>query len=129
MKILPMNSASFLTCLATIVIGSLAGGPCAGMVADSLPTPRKLHDIVIYQDARFHAAFPSVVRRPDGDIIVAFRRAPNRNIFGEAKTNHTDPNSYLVTVRSKDGVNWQKEPSLLYAHAFGGSQDPCMLQL
>ena len=40
-----------------------------------------------------------------------------------------DPNSYLVSVRSKDGETWAPEPELIYAHPFGGSQDPCLLKL
>lgn len=90
----------------------------------------KLEDIVIYSDDRFHSAFPSIVRRPDGELLVAFRRAPERRVFGESSTSHTDPNSYLMLVRSKDdGRTWSKEPELIWANPFGGSQDPCMLQL
>jgi sialidase-1 len=93
-------------------------------------TIRKLEDIVIYEDAKFYAAFPSMVRRPNGDLLVAFRRAPERRVLGEASAGHTDPNSYLVLVRSKDdGKTWTREPELIYAHPFGGSQDPCMVQL
>ena len=90
---------------------------------------QKLEDIVIYEDARFYAAFPSIVRRPDGELLVAFRRAPDRRAFGE-RVSHTDANSYLVLVRSNDdGKTWTREPELIYAHPFGGSQDPCMVQL
>src|SRR5512133_3294962 len=89
----------------------------------------KVKDIVIYQDSMFYSAFPSVIKRPDGELIVAFRRAPNRHIFGEGGNSHVDPNSFLVQVRSKDGETWTKEPELIYAHPFGGSQDPCLLQL
>src|SRR5690606_26761317 len=73
--------------------------------------------------------FPSVIKRPDGELIVAFRRAPDRKIFGEKSTNHVDPNSYLMMVRSRNGETWTKNPELIYAHPFGGSQDPCLLQL
>src|SRR5690606_17227491 len=56
--------------------------------------------------------------------------APDRRIFGVKGTTHTDPNSYLVMVRSKDnGKTWSKEPELMFADPFGGSQDPCMVQL
>lgn len=96
---------------------------------DSVPGVRKIRDVMIYEDARFHCAFPSVVKRKNGEIIVAFRRAPNRKIFGEKGTSHVDPNSYLVKVTSKDGLNWSDEPDLIYAHPYGGSQDPCLLQL
>src|SRR5688500_14655091 len=86
---------------------------------------RKIQDLIIYQDPKFHAAFPSVVKVANGDFLLAFRRAPDRQQMGESKTYHVDPNSYLVALRSKDGINWTKEPELIYAHAFGGSQDPC----
>jgi len=32
-------------------------------------------------------------------------------------------------VHSSDCETWTKEPELIFAHPFGGSQDPCMLQL
>ena len=93
------------------------------------PAIRKIKDITIYQDSNFYAAFPSVIKRSNGEYILAFRRAPDRKIFGERGSNHVDPNSYLVMMRSKDGINWPKQPELLYAYPFGGSQDPCLLQL
>ncbi len=93
------------------------------------PGLRKVKDVVIYEDAKFHSAFPSVVKLPDGELLVAFRRAPNRKALGEEKNYHVDPNSYLVTVRSRDGETWTPVPALLYADALGGSQDPCVLQL
>ncbi|XOV95296.1 MAG: sialidase family protein [Bacteroidota bacterium] len=89
----------------------------------------KVKDVIIYEDTAFFSAFPSVVKTEENDFLVAFRRAPNRHIFGERSNHHVDPNSYLVMKRSLDGVNWESDPALLYAHAFGGSQDPCMLQL
>jgi hypothetical protein len=90
---------------------------------------RKIKDIIIYEDNRFFSVFPSVTKNNDHDYIVAFRRAPDRKIFGEKGTNHVDPNSYLVLVRSHDGEIWTKDPELIYAHPFGGSQDPCLLKL
>jgi sialidase-1 len=90
---------------------------------------RKLHDLVIYRDPAYYPAFPSLVRRPDGEILLAFRRAPNRLAWRERQNLHVDPNSYLMTLRSRSGLTWGGEPDLLHAHAFGGSQDPCLLQL
>ncbi len=90
---------------------------------------RILKDVVIYENTSFYSSFPSVIKRPDGELLVAFRRAPDRRAFGEKGNDHIDPNSYLVMVRSTDGENWTKEPELIYAHPFGGSQDPCLLQL
>jgi sialidase-1 len=91
---------------------------------------RKCEDLIIYRDERFYAAFPSIVSRPDGELLVAFRRAPDRRKFFAPGVTHCDPNSYLVLVRSRDlGNSWSEEPELIYAHPFGGSQDPCMVQL
>lgn len=90
---------------------------------------RKIKDIIIYEDAQYYSSFPSVTKTDEQDFIVAFRRAPERKVFGEKGSNHVDPNSYLVSVRSKDGEIWTKEPELIYAHPFGGSQDPCLLKL
>jgi sialidase-1 len=85
--------------------------------------------LIVYEDPKFYAAFPSIVRRPNGELLVAFRRAPERRRFGE-RVSHTDANSYLMLVRSKDGGRtWSREPELIHAHSFGGSQDPCMVQL
>jgi len=90
----------------------------------------KLKDVKIYEDRAFHSAFPSVVRRPDGELIVAFRRAPDWRQMGEGSYTHLDAKSQLVCVRSRDGGNhWTTEPQLIYADPFGGSQDPCLLQL
>ena len=90
---------------------------------------KKIKDIVIYEDAQYYASFPSVVCRPDGELIVAFRRAPERRPYG-GEPMHSDPNSYLVLVRSRDnGDTWTAEPELIHAHPMGGSQDPCMVQL
>ncbi|MDR1380391.1 MAG: glycoside hydrolase [Tannerella sp.] len=90
---------------------------------------QKIKDVVIYEDSLFYCAFPSVVRRPDGDLLVAFRRAPDRRRMGEQDNLHCDQNSYLVMVRSGDGEAWSREPELISAYPFGGSQDPCLLQL
>ena len=110
------------------LVSALVGAAAVAQAADAVPGVRKVKDVVIYQDTRFHSAFPSVIKRPDGELVLAFRRAPNRLALGEAKNYHVDPNSYLVLTRSRDGETWTK-PEHLYAHPFGGSQDPCLLQL
>ena len=118
--------------LQVICISILQAGPGNSLIQPDLRSPgiKKVKDIVIYHDNRFFASFPSVIRKSDGEIIVAFRRAPERRIFGEKRTNHVDPNSYLMLVRSFDGAkSWTKEPELIYAHPYGGSQDPCLLLL
>ena len=90
----------------------------------------RVADVVIYSDTAYFSAFPSVVQLDNGDLYVAFRRAPNRVIMGAERNRHVDANSYLVAVKSSDGgYTWTKEPQLMFAHPFGGSQDPCMLRL
>ncbi|NLG26730.1 MAG: exo-alpha-sialidase [Chloroflexi bacterium] len=91
---------------------------------------RKLEDVIVYRDARYYATFPSVVARSDGELLVAFRRAPERRRYFAPGVTHTDPNAQLVLVRSRDlGATWSSDPELIYAHPLGGSQDPCMVQL
>lgn len=125
-----MSSFSIKIFLFSAALAGIGAGAPARAASDLSLGVRKVRDLVIYEDAKFHAAFPSVVRRPDGELLVAFRRAPDRQALGEKKTYHVDPNSYLVMVRSSDGAaTWTKEPALIYAHAFGGSQDPGLLQL
>lgn len=122
----------FKRLLFTILIGlttSTWGFAELNIALDSIPGVRKVKDIIIYDDTTYHSAFPSVVRLADGEFYTAFRRAPNRKIFGESKNYHVDPNSYLVGVRSGNGENWEQEPELIHAFTLGGSQDPCMLQL
>ena len=122
-----MNSRTWIAFLLTIVIWSEY---FAGFAQNSLsPGMHKIKEIVIYKDSLFYSAFPSVVKRPDGEFLVAFRRAPDRRLFGQQGISHTDPNSYLMMVRSHDGEIWTKEPELIFAHPLGGSQDPCLLQL
>ena len=119
-----------ITVLAGVMIFSCAHLEAASSTEASKGHVRKLEDIVIYEDAKFYSAFPSIVKRRDGELVVAFRKAPDRRPFGTAGVTHTDPNSYLVLVRSADhGRTWSREPQLIYAHPFGGSQDPCMVQL
>ncbi len=144
MSIFYVVSLSLIIGLQGIVMGAVKpdekvkaqGVPSASVNADQSvedtmpPGVRKIKDIVIYKDPTFYSSFPSVIKRSDGELIVAFRRAPDRKIFGEKYTSHVDANSYLVMVRSKDnGETWTKNPQLIYAHPFGGSQDPCLLQL
>jgi sialidase-1 len=101
---------------------------CSSLEASGL---KKIKDIIIYQDKSYYSTFPSLVLRKDGELLCAFRRAPDRRaLWGASGYTHTDPNSYLMLVRSKDGgQTWTKEPELIFAHPLGGSQDPCMVQL
>ncbi len=130
------SAARWIRTVSRFVAGSACAVAALSASAANPPHPasgataRNVRDLVIYEDPTFYSSFPSVVKRPDGELLVAFRRAPARRALGEAKESHVDPNSYLMMVRSTDGAqSWTKEPALIYAHAFGGSQDPCLLAL
>jgi hypothetical protein len=113
---------------AAIILALFASSPSVTSAAEK--QLHKVRDTVLYDEPRFYSAFPSVVRRPDGELLVAFRRAPDRKALGEKGNNHVDPNSYLVAMRSRDGgASWSPSPEPLFAHPLGGSQDPCLLQL
>lgn len=122
-----MTARTWIVFLLTVVIWS---EHFAGFAQNSLsPGMHKIKDIVIYKDSLYYSAFPSVVKRSDKEFLLAFRRAPDRRWFGQQGISHTDPNSYLVSVHSNNGETWTKEPELIFANPFGGSQDPCLLQL
>lgn len=126
----PRSLSSLTHCCALVSAVLIACATTRPTFAAEQSSLRKVRDLVIYEDPTFYAAFPSVVRRPDGELLVAFRRAPARRALGEKRESHVDPNSYLVLVRSRDdGQTWSREPQLVYAHPLGGSQDPCLLQL
>lgn len=107
----------------------LLGFQMAGATDKAVKEVRKLEDVVIYKDDQFHSAFPSIVKRSDGELLVAFRKAPDWRNFGAKSYTHTDSNSYLVLTRSKDDGKTWTQPKIFFAHPFGGSQDPCMVQL
>jgi sialidase-1 len=119
-----------ITVFGLLIFAGLSPSPTLQAQTNPAAFAKKIEDLVIYKDEKFYCAFPSIVRRPDGELIVAFRRAPERRAWGAKSYTHTDPNSYLVLVRSRDnGKTWSSSPSLIYANPFGGSQDPCMVQL
>jgi len=123
-QLVRLGSTLFLIILTVTIYGELPAE------IDKSTREGKIKHFVIYEDLSFYSAFPSVIKNEDGEILVAFRRAPDRKVFLEKGTRHVDPNSYLVLVRSRDnGFSWSGEPELLYAHPFGGSQDPCLLKL
>lgn len=115
-------------------IGSIVAGSILLQAAPIRPSThanlRKLENIILYEDAKYYSAFPSIVQQATGELIVAFRRAPERRAFDPSGITHTDANSHLVLIRSADlGKTWSREPQLLFAHPFGGSQDPCLVPL
>lgn len=119
--------------LKPLMVSLFAAMAMISFAADTTGVPglKKLKDQVIYQAPEYYSAFPSVTVLPDGELLCAFRRAPSRKyLYGAGGDSHTNANSYLVSLRSKDnGETWTSSPRLLYAHPFGGSQDPCLFTL
>jgi len=119
-----MRAGKTILCCAALA----AFASASQVSAQQSSTAQKVSDMVIYSDADYYSAFPSLTVLPGGDILCAFRRAPNRHLlWGAPGYTHTDTNSYLVCVRSKDGgKTWTPNPRLMFAHPMGGSQDPCL---
>lgn len=124
-----MITRSMCLLAASLQLLLLSVTSCSKKQEFATPGVRKIKDVVIYSDSLYYSTFPSVVKKKNGEILVAFRRAPDRRMLGEQHLTHTDPNSYLVSVTSKDGEDWSARPKLMYAHPYGGSQDPCMIHL
>ena len=52
-----------------------------------IPGVKKIKDVIIYKDTMFYSAFPSAVKLSNGEILVSFRRAPDRKVFKEKMAN------------------------------------------
>lgn len=90
---------------------------------------KKLEDMVIYKNDDWYSTFPSLATRPDGTLLCAFRRAPDRRKWGGSAT-HADPNSWCMMVRSEDdGRSWTVQPEVICANPLAGNQDPGLFQL
>ncbi|NLJ36796.1 MAG: exo-alpha-sialidase [candidate division WS1 bacterium] len=91
---------------------------------------RKVADVTIYRHDDYYASFPSVICRPDGRLVLAFRRAPERRMRAGGCVTHADPNSWLMQVMSDDNaLTWCAEPNTIFIHPRAGNQDPCLAQL
>jgi sialidase-1 len=85
-----------------------------------------LDQFTIYSEDRYHCGMPSAVVLPEGIILLAFRRAPDRRLDGAAQVTHIDMESEIVLSRSSDsGATWS-EPLVIFRHPKGGCQDPCL---
>ena len=92
-----------------------------------LPRLEPVEHKVLYKDLNYNS-FPSILRRPDGKLLLAFRQARDRRRSGERNT-HIDPASKAVLITSPDGEEWDREPAILYDDYLCGVQDPCLNQL
>ena len=67
----------------TLFFLGLLAAPLLGLAEGA--EVKKVKDIVIYKDDKFFSSFPSVVRRPSGELLVAFRRVTSL-IFRSPRT-------------------------------------------
>ena len=59
-----LNKFRLLAALLSLTVAGVSR-----LCAADTPSVSKVRDVVIYEDARFHSAFPSVIQRPDGELI------------------------------------------------------------
>jgi len=100
---------------------------------------RKLEDHVIYRDARFFCAFPSLCVLGNGDLYVVFRRARDqRYLFGaDARSDdprfesidHLDSRSILTALRLSPALQPIGEPLDLPVNPEAADQDASLLRL
>ncbi|MEX0298250.1 MAG: sialidase family protein [Kordiimonas sp.] len=91
----------------------------------------KVHDpITLYRSKRFFSAFPSVVTVPSGDILLAFRRAPDhRWLLGDIaeedfnSVDHVHFRSHIAFQRFGADLQAKSDPTILPVHAEAGDQD------
>lgn len=83
-----------------------------------------MDEIIIYKDANFYSHNPSVIKARNGELLLVFRRAPQRKPYSD----HIDSESTATMVRSKDDGNTWTPPELVYKKEYG-VQDPSIAQL
>jgi len=85
---------------------------------------------VLYRSKQFFSAFPSVVTTKSGDILLAFRRAPDhRWLLGDIaeadfnSVDHVHFRSHVVFARLAPNLEMRGAPEILPVHAEAGDQD------
>ncbi|MFC3053116.1 sialidase family protein [Kordiimonas pumila] len=86
--------------------------------------------LVLYRSKRFFSAFPSVVTTASGNILLAFRRAPDhRWLLGDIapedfnSVDHVHFRSHIAFMRFDPDINVLLQPQILPVHAEAGDQD------
>ena len=88
-------------------------------------TPSDLRHVTVYRDpeGKWNAAFPEIVCTSNGDLVVAFRLAPDPpTIVNGARVHpHDDPLARGAIIRSTDGgQTWDPATYRLLAEPLGG---------
>ncbi|MBL4639199.1 MAG: exo-alpha-sialidase [Kordiimonadaceae bacterium] len=86
--------------------------------------------VTLYRSKKFFSAFPSVVTAADGDVLLAFRRAPDhRWLLGDIaekdfnSVDHVHFRSHIAFMRIGADLKPRDEPSILPVHAEAADQD------
>ncbi|WP_417458701.1 sialidase family protein [Kordiimonas sp.] len=84
----------------------------------------------LYRDDHFYSAFPAVLALPSGDVLLAFRRAPDhRWLLGDAAdkelnaVDHVHFRSHIAMVRFDEGLAVKREAYSLPSYPEAGDQD------
>ena len=107
---------------------------------DTHATVKILYHRTLYREKRFHAAFPSIVRFSDGNLILAFRRArdglwlvPEEKRSGLdpfARMDHIDSRSHIMLMElDAAGETQVCDLDMLPMDPEAGDQDPSLLTL
>lgn len=87
---------------------------------------KKVRDLVIYRSDEHYAAHPTVCENSAGELLVAFRRQPNRRKFEGLRNLHVDVDSHCALVRSADrGETWSGA-EVIHHRPRAGDNDPCL---
>lgn len=101
---------------------------------------RILHHATLYRENRFHAAFPSIGRLPQGDLVLAFRRARDglwlvpgerrRDFDPLQRMDHLDSRSHIALMAlDRHGRPVDQPLDLLPFDPEAADQDPSLLIL
>jgi sialidase-1 len=99
-----------------------------------------LYHQTLYREKRFHAAFPSVIRFSDDNLLLAFRRARDglwlvpeekrRGIDPFQRMDHMDSRSHIMLMElNAHGENQVGDLDVLPMDPEAGDQDPSLLLL
>ena len=92
---------------------------------------------ILYKDNRFHAAFPSIIKLDNGELLLAFRRARDCNWLlkgdGEfdplASMDHLDSRSHICLINFNENLEEIGGPRIYPIDPEVADQDPSLLNI
>jgi hypothetical protein len=91
----------------------------------------------LYKDNRFHAAFPSIIKLDNGQLLLAFRRARDSNWLLKndrefdplASMDHLDSRSHICLIHLNEKLEQISEPRIYPIDPEAADQDPSLLNI